>query len=156
MHSDCVPEAVISVFAATCGTAVAPDPSSADEAFADSTVMAVISLVGEVEWTLFLDLPAPSACLLAAKFAGFEIPFDSADMGDAIGELANILAGDIKARLDSRGVRADLSLPSVLRGEHVNLVLQKGLPRNKWLFACPAGKIRAGIVAGRQVLGAKG
>ena len=45
-----------------------------------------------------LGLPRQTASNLVLAFAGCEIDFDSPDMGDAVGELANILAGDFVAR----------------------------------------------------------
>jgi len=50
------------------------------------------------------------------------VPFESSDMGDAIGELANVIAGSVKARLDQRGAKANISLPTVLRGSAVESV----------------------------------
>ena len=71
------------------------------------TVLSVISLVGGVDWSIFLGLPKDTAVALAKSFAGFDIPFESDDLGDAIGELSNILAGNVKARLDRVGIKTE-------------------------------------------------
>jgi len=37
-------------------------------------------------------------------------------MGDAIGEVANVLAGDIRAKLEAKGDECSFGLPSIIRG----------------------------------------
>ena len=65
---------------------------------------------------------------IVRKFAGFDIPFDSADMGDAIGELVNVLAGDIVARLHTVGKKAQMSLPTIMRGQNIEMFLSASSP----------------------------
>ena len=47
----------------------------------------MISVLGDVDWAVFLGLPKATAEAVTEKFAGFAIPFDSNGMGDAVGEL---------------------------------------------------------------------
>ncbi|MGH2356147.1 MAG: chemotaxis protein CheX, partial [Chloroflexota bacterium] len=74
-------------------------------------VIGIISFVGDHLWSVMLGVPRQSAPGFALSFAGLEVEFDSADMGDVVGELTNVLAGDISARLDAVGIRAEMSLP---------------------------------------------
>ena len=90
--------------------------------------------------------------LMCFQFAGFEIPFDSPDMGDAVGELANIFAGEVKGQLDSRGVRCDISLPTVLRGGQLEVLKYHQLPGGRWNSQTPAGNLWAGVVTGSSVV----
>jgi len=144
-HHECVFEAAQVVLASTCGVHL--ETHELNESFAeDGVIMAVISLVGDVGWSLLLCLPRPTATGLAAKFAGFEIPFDSTDMGDAVGELTNILAGEVKARLDRLGVRADISLPSVMRGENTQFLGFPGTVMRQAGFSCPAGDLCVAVM----------
>lgn len=89
-------------------------------------VIASISLVGDVDWALMIHLSETTAPALAERFTGFPIPFESDDMGDAIGELANLIAGEVKVELDHVGIKANISLPQVFRGEGIE-VLSLGL-----------------------------
>ena len=116
----------------------------------DGVVIAVISLVGDVEWSVFLGLPRQTATVVAAKFAGFEIPFDSEDMGDAIGELTNILAGQVKALLDQRKVKVELSLPSVMRAESLHVLVQSKVVTRKTCFNSPLGRFWTGVTVGKE------
>jgi CheY-specific phosphatase CheX len=122
-----------------------------DEAAVTNTevVIAIISLVGQVEWSVFIGLPRATASALAAKFAGFEIPFESPDMGDAVGELANIIAGDVKARLDSRGVKADISLPTVIRAQDIHVLVQRNAHTMRNCFQSEVGPLWVGVTAGK-------
>jgi len=132
-----------------CGLEVEPqgDGSEADIS-GDGAVVAVISLVGDVEWSIHLGLPRDTAIGVTSQFFGFEIPFDSDDMGDAVGELANIIAGDVKAKLDTRGLKVELSLPSVVRGEHMELLSPRSLPTQTTVYTSPCGSMWTAVVAG--------
>mgnify|MGYP000329483666 CR=1 FL=1 len=54
-------------------------------------VVGIISFMGDINWIVMLELPKESAKAMASKFCGFDIDYDSADMGDVVGELANVL-----------------------------------------------------------------
>lgn len=147
-HQDCVLESAVETFGSTCNVTLAPAAAEPAKDPAAKALLAVISLVGDIEWSLCLGLPGETATALAAKFAGFEIPFDSPDLGDAIGELANILGGTVKAKLDSRGVRADISLPTVMRGTCVEVLNLQGMPRARTFFESPCGPLWTEVVVG--------
>lgn len=53
--------------------------------------------------SLMLAIPKDTALFLSEVFIGMEIPFESDDMGDLIGEIANILAGDVAANVEKVG-----------------------------------------------------
>src|SRR5262249_47299656 len=89
-------------------------------------VAGIISFFGDMPWTLTWVLTDKSAPALAQKFAGFEIPFDSKDMGDMAGELVNVLAGEIVAQLDQRRIKSQMSLPTVARGTNLELMPEIG------------------------------
>lgn len=146
-HWECVVTAATEVFEATCGMKLTPLAEA--ETTDGQLILAVIALVGEVEWSLFLGLPSGTAAAAAAKFAGFEIPFESPDMGDAIGEVTNILAGRLKALLDKRGVRTEISLPTVMRADGLHVLVQRQSASAKICFDSPLGRLWTGVLAGK-------
>lgn len=146
-HSECVEASTVAVLQSTCGVAA---QRREDKPVAEEFVLAVISLVGQVDWTVFLTLPGASAAAIASKFAGMEIDPGSADLADAIGELANILAGDVKARLDVLGIKADISLPSVMRGQNLEMMIPRDTPVQRTRFETPLGEIISGVIASRK------
>jgi chemotaxis protein CheX len=81
-------------------------------------VSAVIGMSGDVAGCVVLSLPMQTACNLASKFAGISLTREHPDFADALGELANMVAGQAKAKFD--GLNVSISLPSVIVGkEHV-------------------------------------
>jgi len=137
-HIECVKESVISTFGTICGTEPVYQDGGENRLACDG-VVGIISIVGNVAWTLMLGLPRDTATSLALKFAGFEIPFDSPDMGDVVGEMANVVAGDLIARLDCLGIAAKMSLPTVARGHDIEMLMPGGLVPVKMRFASPEG-----------------
>ena len=83
----------------------------------------IISFMGDFAWSFMLALPRQTAIDLTVAFTGFELEFDSIDMSDAVGELANILGGDMNARLEALGAKMAMSLPTVARGHDIQLLL---------------------------------
>jgi len=90
-----------------------------------SCIAGIISFLGDIPWTLSWILSRETATALAQKFAGFEISFDSPEMGDLAGELVNVIAGEIVAHLEQRRIKAQMSLPTIARGSPLELVPEK-------------------------------
>jgi chemotaxis protein CheX len=109
-------EALSATYASICGAA--PDPVD-DWTPSSEQVVGLISLVGTPPLSLLISLPKDTAVAVSEKFAGFEFEFDSEDMNDLVGELANIIAGDAKSRLLKIGIETTLSLPTVVSGRDV-------------------------------------
>ncbi|NLW88016.1 MAG: chemotaxis protein CheX [Planctomycetes bacterium] len=146
---NCVTASAKDVFASTCGVQLEETPPE-EGCENESLVLAVIALVGDVEWSLFLGLPTGTAVEVAKKFAGFDIPIDSPDMGDAIGEMSNIFGGKVKAMLDPKGVKADISLPTVMRAEGLHMMSQRQTESQKTCYSSPMGKMWIGVVSGKN------
>ncbi len=89
-------------------------------------VSGVIGLSGDVIGSVVLSFPGDSACKLASAFAGTPLTMDSPDFTDAIGELANMVAGN--AKKDFEGYNASISLPSVIIGPGHSVSQSKASP----------------------------
>ena len=117
-------------------------------------VVGIISFMGDVNYIIMLALPKDSAIAMASKFCGFEIDYDSPDMGDVVGELANVLAGDIVARMSKEDFKITMSLPTIMRGKDVEPLLPRGLPLKKLSFSMAEGHFMlkvAGAKSGEMV-----
>ena len=108
-------------------------------------IIGCISLVGDIEWSLVISMPQDTAVPLATSFAGFEVPFDSPDMGDALGEIANLIAGELKVHLDGIGISADISLPQVFRGEMIEVLQLPYVPSVLLSFGATHGSFWVAI-----------
>ncbi len=112
-------------------------------------VVGIISYVGDVTWLMMMGFPKDCAMGLVTKFTGFELDYDSPDMGDVIGEMANVLAGDIVARLREGSVKVALSLPTIIKGSNVEPLLPRGFPSKKLIFTVPEGIVMIKIVGAK-------
>ncbi len=146
---DCARASMVNTLAAICGEAPAYKGEDED-GLVQEGIVGIISLVGDVAWTLMVGLPKDTAEALALSFAGFEITFDSEEIGDFAGELANTIGGDLQNRLHDIGVRAELSLPTVARGSRLELLLPGGQPCLCMHFVSAEGEIWFKIATARK------
>jgi CheY-specific phosphatase CheX len=123
--------------------------ASDDSAGTCSGLVGIISFVGDLPWTFSLLLPHATASAIIRAFAGFDIPSDSPDMADVVGELANVIAGDVVARLDRKGIRAQMSLPSVLRGHDIELTSVHGGPWVRFHYGSTRGEFALALAAAK-------
>lgn len=89
-------------------------------------VSAIIGFSGDATGAVVLGFPMEVATGIATKFAGEQIDIDHPDFADALGELANMVAGGAKANFG--GLAAAISLPSVIVGQHHEVMASKNHP----------------------------
>jgi chemotaxis protein CheX len=147
-HLDLLRESTQATFLTICG-AEAEYVGTCVAGHDTTGVQGIIAVVGDLSWSLSLAFSPETAEALALQFAGFEIAYDSADMNDMIGEIANVLAGDVVARLDAQGHNVKMSLPTVARGRDLH-VHQPGAVLNEVLcFRLPQGSMAVGLSIGK-------
>jgi chemotaxis protein CheX len=123
-----------------------------DETSGCSGVVGMIWLNGEsYSWLISLSLPRETALAITTKFTGFEIEFDSPDMTDIVGELANVLAGDVIARIAIHGLMTEMSLPTAVRGDNVLVHPPGSLASKQINFRIPEGSFWVCLTAARRV-----
>ncbi len=142
-HKECLGLAVKKIFRTACGAELKTLKSTPDTD--GSVIVGMISLSGDLNWSIFIGLSSETASSLISKFFGFEIPFDSDDMCDAAGELASILAGEIKTQLSRRGIKVNLSLPSAIRAKNVYIPRQNESDTFRLSLGTSGGNLWAGI-----------
>ena len=147
--TNCVNDSISSIFKKIFGAVPEYDGDDNSKNIGDG-VVGIISFVGDASWILMLAFPKDSAETLAEKFCGFEVPYDNPDMGDVIGELANVMAGDIVARMGVHGVKVAMSLPTVLRGQNVEPFLPKGIPDKKMHYTVMGKDVMIKIAVGNS------
>jgi len=90
-------------------------------------VSSIIGLSGDVVGAVVLSFPHITALKIASMFAGMELTEEHEDFPDAIGELANMIAGNAKRGLD--GLDISISIPSVIIGQNHVVRGGKSIPR---------------------------
>jgi chemotaxis protein CheX len=80
-------------------------------------ILGSIRFSGRASGQVFLRVPATCGAWMIGRFLGEEsVPEDPTEMlGDVVGELLNIVAGNFKSNLCDAGLNCDLSVPSIVR-----------------------------------------
>ncbi|PLX69146.1 MAG: chemotaxis protein CheX [Denitrovibrio sp.] len=79
-------------------------------------VSAVIGIVGDVVGYVSVSLPEDLAMKIASIFLMEEKEEVDTDVGDAIGELINMIAGSTKKLFTDKGKKLSISVPNVITG----------------------------------------
>jgi chemotaxis protein CheX len=91
----------------------------------DFDISGIIGLSGDVVGSVALSLPWKTAERCVNAFTGAEDPPDE-DVCDAIGELANMIAGSAKSEIEGRSIA--ISCPSVVRGKELSVSRPRATP----------------------------
>ena len=106
---------VCNTFGKMCGLEVTvgkPELKTANEPLSD--VSSVIGFSGGATGSVVLHFRYDVASKMASAFAGTEITPEHEDFADALGELANMVAGGAKSAFE--GFNISISLPNVIVG----------------------------------------
>jgi len=117
-NAEQIADATCEIFSSMIMLEVTPKEATTrtDAAFTDS-ITGMVGLAGCVRGNLLIHLPTRVATAVTAAFLGMEVESIDDDVCDAIGELANMLAGAVKTSLDPSGSGIKLSMPSTVYGE---------------------------------------
>lgn len=105
-----------------------------------NSITGVIGLAGTHKGVLAIHFPHTVAMAITGSFLGMDVDEINEDVEDAVGELANMLGGNVKAILSDNGRDIDLSLPSVISGENYDFQPTRDVDRVVIPFKCDAGE----------------
>ena len=105
----------------------------------EETITGVIGLAGTHKGVMAVHIPHKVAFAITSNFLGIEINEINEDVEDAIGEIANMLGGNIKSILSEKGRDIDLSLPSTVSGKEYGFQTIKGSEKIIISFDAEAG-----------------
>ncbi len=88
-------------------------------------VSGIIGFSGDIVGSVVVSFQRQAAIKLVAAFAGMEMQPDDPDFADAIGELANMIAGRAKKDL---GGNATITVPSVIIGNAYTIARLSDVP----------------------------
>ncbi len=94
---------------------------------ASADVSAIIGFSGDAAGCVVISFPMAVGAKCASTFGGEEMDANHPDFADALGELANMVAGN--AKKDFEGVEISISLPSVIIGEKHTVSRSNTFPR---------------------------
>ena len=112
-------------------------------------VLSRVGFIGEINGSVHLCIPDEFAQHAAATVLGMT-PAEVAEGGhdlvhDVIGEITNVTVGGFKNALCDLGFPCKLTLPTVVRGDGVQVASLKGMSRHIFQFDCGTHRIVADI-----------
>jgi chemotaxis protein CheX len=87
------------------------------------SLSAMVGFAGFKKGNLTIHAPEKVAIGLTQNFLGTEIEEINEDVQDAMGELANMIAGSLKPIISNEGKSIELSLPSVVYGKEYTMTV---------------------------------
>jgi len=103
------------------------------------SISGVIGLAGTHKGVLAIHLPHRVAIAITSSFLGMDVEEMNSDVEDAIGELANMLGGNVKSILSEKGRDINLSMPTTISGQHYDYQPNKDAERTLIQFECETG-----------------
>nr|WP_321468763.1 chemotaxis protein CheX [uncultured Desulfobulbus sp.] len=103
------------------------------------SITGMVGLAGTHKGVLAVHFPKQIALAVTGSFLGMEVEEINEDVQDAIGEIANMLGGNLKTILSDRGKDIQLSLPSTISGEEYNFSSQAEAEQIILPFQAPSG-----------------
>lgn len=104
------------------------------------SISGVIGLAGTHKGVLAIHIPNKVAMAITSSFLGMDVDEINEDVKDAVGELANMLGGDVKSILSDNGRDIALSLPSTITGQQYDFQPTKEAERIIIPFSCDSGE----------------
>jgi chemotaxis protein CheX len=88
-------------------------------------VSGIVGFSGDVVGSVVVSFPSPCALELVKAFAGVELALTDTDFADAVGELANMIAGAAKKEFN---LICSISVPSIIIGSGHTIARLSGVP----------------------------
>lgn len=135
-----ITDSVVEIFSSMVMMDVASQgEGSADNLNFTDSISGVVGLAGTHKGCLAIHLPHPTAMAITSSFLGMEVEELGEDVEDAVGELANMLGGNIKSILTEKGRDIELSLPTTVSGREYDFQPTKEAERIILKFTSDAG-----------------
>jgi chemotaxis protein CheX len=133
-------EATTDVFNTMVMLEADPGPPATEKttAFSDS-ISGILGFSGDIKGMLRINCPNQVAMAITGSLLGMEVEEIDNDVRDAIGEIANMIAGGLKIYFSRHGHNIELSIPTAIGGRAYTV---HSLANAEWVavpFALAAG-----------------
>ena len=130
------------VFDTMVNCPIAPAPYAAIEG---ARVTAFVGIGGQKKYTVLLECAEPLACKAAGTMLMDNFPAWSDGVQDALSEITNMIAGNVKSKLPEH-LGLSLSLPTVVRGSSYECSTPKMKILQEAGFSCDGAPLTVKIV----------
>jgi len=133
-------DATLEVFATMIFIEITPGaPMKSQDNVIDSNLTSMIGLAGDLKGVLAVHCPEKTAKGITGAMLGMDVEEMDEDVKDAIGEIANMVAGSLKTALASEGTNTELAIPTTVIGKSLRTAGLSGASRFIIPFSNPAG-----------------
>jgi chemotaxis protein CheX len=105
----------------------------------EANLTSMIGLAGDLKGVLAIHCPAEAAKGITGAMLGMDVEELDEDVKDAIGEIANMVAGGLKVALAADDINTELAIPTTILGTAVRTSGQSGIARFIIPFTTPVG-----------------
>ncbi len=105
-----------------------------------SNITSMLGLGGDIRGMLAVHCPAVVAMAITSGFLGMDVDSLNEDVKDAIGEIANMIAGNLKSSFAGYDVKVELAIPTSIVGESYRVGGMLGTRRVAVLFGMESGQ----------------
>ena len=113
-------DATTEVFASMVFMELVPGDVILDgQADLETNVSSMIGLAGDLKGLLSVQCPRQVALAVSGAMLGMELEEIDDDVKDALGEIANMVAGGLKASLLEAGSNVELAIPTTVVGNSI-------------------------------------
>ncbi len=137
-----VTSAVSSVFGTMLNLPVVMEAPDAQITNGEPHVAGSVGFIGTVNGMVYVYSSASFARRVTCGLLGQKNSEPGVEMiNDAIGEIANMVVGNIKSRLVDRGMDLILTIPSIVRGSHFTIEPTSTTQRRLCIFRCDGSQV---------------
>lgn len=134
-------DATLEVFTSMIFIDIDPGPATAESvAVFDPNITSLIGLAGDMKGLLAIHCPEAVALAITSAMLGMDVTELAEDAKDAIGEIANMVAGGLKVAVAGEGKNIELAIPTTVIGKSIRTSGLSGATRIVIPFTCPMGR----------------
>ncbi len=130
--------AVSEVFRKMLRTEVRSIPINAEAMSAETHIASAVGFIGDMTGVVYIY----ASSSYASKMTSVMLEMDETEVqgdemvNDAMGELANMIVGSLKAALVEKGMSCVLTIPSIVRGSNISIEAISSATRRVLCFRC--------------------
>jgi chemotaxis protein CheX len=138
-----VTSAVSELFSTMLGMSMLPVPLASGFGNGEAHIAGAVGFVGRLSGVVYVFTTVSFARRITATFLGLQESEIEGDemINDAMGEMTNMLVGQMKSRITDRGMPCVLTIPSVVRGSHFSVEAISSTEGHIYSFACMENRI---------------
>ena len=95
----------------------AKEPATSSDTQFESNISTMLGLGGDIRGLLEIHFPEKVAVEITSSFLGMAVGELDNDVKDAIGELANMIAGNLKNYFSTKKIQTELAIPTTVVGK---------------------------------------